>query len=192
MTKPMEFFYVVELGCYIHQLMWTEVHRSDAVEMIIHHFATIGLIAGSYVSNFTRVGLTIIFIHDVADIFLESAKVVNYINLANKQMTWLHTLSTVQFVIFAITFVITRLFIYPFYVLNSVFFEGREVFGGWQGYYFFSVLLSVLQCLHIFWFYLIARMAYRLVTTGTDKDERSDDEEEDDDEDPNSNSLKED
>ena len=38
----------------------------------------------------------------------------------------------------------------------------------------------VLIFLHLFWFYLIARMIYRLITTGIDKDERSEDEDEDD------------
>ena len=37
----------------------------------------------------------------------------------------------------------------------------------------------MLQVLHVFWFYLIARMIYKLATTGIEKDERSDDEDED-------------
>ncbi|RYH25823.1 hypothetical protein EON65_15240 [archaeon] len=48
------------------------------------------------------------------------------------------------------------------YILYSVFVEGYSAFGcEWEGCYFFAGLLSMLQCLHIFWFYLIARMIYR-------------------------------
>lgn len=37
----------------------------------------------------------------------------------------------------------------------------------------------MLQCLHIFWFYLISRMIYKLMIVGSvEKDVRSDDEEE--------------
>lgn len=37
-------YYQLAMGCYLHQLMWTEVSRSDAVEMIVHHLTTILLI----------------------------------------------------------------------------------------------------------------------------------------------------
>lgn len=40
-------------------------------------------------------------------------------------------------------------------------------------------LLGTLQLVNCFWFFLILRIAYRLVAAGTKKDERSDDEEED-------------
>jgi hypothetical protein len=60
-----------------------------------------------------------------------------------------------------------------------VFFEAPNHFGvNWAGFWVFSMLLVVLQLLHMFWFYLIAKMIYRLLSTGIEKDERSDDEEE--------------
>lgn len=81
--------------------------------------------------------------------------------------------------VFAITFAITRLYIYPRYVLYEVIFESPKTFGSdWIGYWAFAVLLSILQVLHIFWYSLIAKMIYKLVTTGIEKDERSDDEDE--------------
>lgn len=42
----------------------------------------------------------------------------------------------------------------------------------------FIGLLVALQCLHIFWFYLILKMIFRLMSGNMSKDERSDDEEE--------------
>ena len=36
-SDAIKLYYTLELGCYIHQLMWTEVSRSDALEMILHH-----------------------------------------------------------------------------------------------------------------------------------------------------------
>jgi len=50
--------------------------------------------------------------------------------------------------------------------------------GMWPGYWFFAILLCSLQVLHVFWFYLIARMAYRIMLVGeVEKDVRSDDDE---------------
>ena len=66
------FYYQIEIGAYLHQLIYTEVDRSDAAEMIVHHFVTLGLLFGSYFCGFTRIGSTILLLHDFADIFLES------------------------------------------------------------------------------------------------------------------------
>lgn len=179
MTIMLEFYYHVELGCYLHQLMWTEIHRSDALEMILHHLTTIALIMSSYLTNFTRIGSSILLLHDLSDVFLESAKVFNYMNLANPKIKILKIVCDSIFVVFAVSFVITRLIIYPRYVISSVLFEASVEFGTeWIGYWAFVVMLVVLQLLHIFWFYLIARMVYKMVTYGVETDERSEEGEE--------------
>jgi hypothetical protein len=64
-----------------------------------------------------------------------------------------------------------------------VFFEAPIHFGtNWAGFWVFSGLLVVLQLLHIFWFYLIAKMLWQLFSTGVDKDVRSDDDDDVDEE----------
>jgi len=179
-SSAIEFYYQVELGAYIHQLMWTEVSRSDASEMILHHVTTISLIVLSYLTNYTRVGTSILLLHDLADVFLESAKIFNYSSNA-KGHEWAKHVCDVLFIIFAVTFFVTRLIIYPRYIIYSVLFEAPNEFGvEWVGFWVFAGLLVILQGLHIFWFYLIGRMIHRLITTGIEKDERSDDEGEDD------------
>ena len=175
LTAAISLYYHVELGSYMHQLLWTEVNRKDTIEMMLHHLITISLIVTSYLTNYTRVGASILFLHDLADVFLESAKLFNYTSKA-KGHGWAKNVCDVLFAIFAITFFITRLVIYPRYIIGSVLFEAPAFFGtDWIGYWVFAGLLIMLELLHIFWFYLIARMIYRLVTTGIEKDERSDD-----------------
>lgn len=176
-TQAMDLYYQVQLGAYIHQLCWTEVHRSDALEMIIHHITTILLLTFSYITNFTRVGASILLLHDSSDVFLESAKCFNYVSKA-KDSKWACKFCDTIFALFALTFLITRLIMYPRYIIFSVFFEAPNHFGtNWAGFWVFSVLLVILQFLHIFWFYLIAKMLWTLLSTGVEKDERSDDEE---------------
>jgi len=71
-NAAVKMYFQMEVGAYLHQLMWTEVSRSDSTEMIIHHAVTLSLLFGSYFYNFTKMGSVIILIHDFSDIFLES------------------------------------------------------------------------------------------------------------------------
>jgi hypothetical protein len=41
---------------------------------MIHHIATTLLLVYSYYVNFTRVGVMVLLVHDMSDIFLEAAK----------------------------------------------------------------------------------------------------------------------
>ena len=182
LCPKLKFFFMVELGSYLHQLLWTEVKRKDALEMIIHHIVTILLIGFSYSCNFWRIGCVIMVIHDIADVFLESAKCCNYIKTIGKR-DWAGTCCDVLFGCFALSFFITRLVIFPGHIGWSVWSEGPLPPRNWWGALsFYIFLLIVLQILHIFWFSTIAKMIYKLVTTGIEKDERSDDDSEREDE----------
>jgi hypothetical protein len=180
----LKFYYIIELGCYIHQLWWTEVNRKDATEMIVHHCATICLISFSWVTNFSRIGSSILLTHDLADIFLESAKCISYASKV-KDQKWLSKICDILFAIFALTFGYTRLYIYPKFLVNSLLFESNLFYNPigvtpWIGYWVFAGLLSTLQVLHVFWFYLIVKMVYQLFTSGIDGDVRSESDEEPD------------
>jgi ceramide synthetase len=175
LTKSISFYYQVELGAYFHQLLWTEVSRSDAAEMIVHHFVTIFLVVLSYLLNFTRIGTAILLLHDSADVFLESAKVFNYIS-KSPGGDWSKVICDALFGAFAVTFFVTRLVFYPKHILYSVVVTAQQLFGFSPAYWIFTALLATLQVLHIFWFYLISRMLYVvLFSGGVDKDIRSDD-----------------
>ena len=128
--------------------------------------------------NFSRIGSVILLLHDAADVFLESAKCFNYASKV-KGREWAKTVCDVMFALFAITFFVTRLVFFPRFVIYDVLFVSPITFNNdWFGYWTFAGLLITLECLHIFWFYLVMRMVWRLLTTGIEKDERSDDEEE--------------
>lgn len=176
-SRLMYLYYQIELGCYLHQLHWTEVSRSDAVEMIVHHLITITLILASFLTNFTRIGTSILLVHDFADVFLEFGKCINYISKSPESKAWASPLTDACFACFALSFFVTRLVIYPRFLLYSFLYESAAIMGMWPGYWLFSTMLVGLQCLHVFWFYLIVRMIYRLMIVGEiEKDVRSDEE----------------
>ncbi|KAL4658894.1 ceramide synthase 2-like isoform X2 [Arapaima gigas] len=148
---------------------WQGYPQQDFKEQIIHHIATIFLIGFSYCANYIRVGTLVMLIHDSSDFLLESAKMFNYAG-------WKRTCDGL-FVTFATVFLVTRLVIFPSKVLHTTLVLSMEFFTPFFGYYFFNVLLLILQTLHVFWAYLILRMICKFIFMGkVERDERSDEE----------------
>ncbi|VFV40009.1 lag1 longevity assurance homolog [Lynx pardinus] len=144
-----------------------DIKRKDFLIMFMHHLATIGLITFSYINNMVRVGTLVMCLHDVSDFLLEAAKLANYAKYQR--------LCDTLFVIFSAVFVVTRLGIYPFWILNTTFFESWEMIGPYPSWWLFNGLLLILQVLHVIWSYLIVRIAFKALIRGkVSKDDRSD------------------
>ncbi|KAJ0011741.1 hypothetical protein NQD34_012716 [Periophthalmus magnuspinnatus] len=174
-VQPMEWthywYYMLELGFYASLLLRisVDVKRKDFREQVIHHLATIFLLSFSYCANYIRIGTLVMLLHDSSDILLESAKMFNY------GTGWRKTCDSL-FIVFAAVFLVTRLVIFPSKIIHSTLVLSMEVFEPFFGYYFFNILLMVLQALHLFWAGLILRMIYKFLKGKLEKDERSDDE----------------
>uniref|UniRef100_A0A7N5JEH4 sphingosine N-acyltransferase n=1 Tax=Ailuropoda melanoleuca TaxID=9646 RepID=A0A7N5JEH4_AILME len=171
-TIPSQYwYYMIELSFYWSLLfsIASDVKRKDFKEQIIHHVATIILISFSWFANYVRAGTLIMALHDSSDYLLESAKMFNYAG-------WKNTCNNI-FIVFAVVFIITRLVILPFWILHCTVVYPLELYPAFFGYYFFNCMMGVLQLLHIFWAYLILRMAHKFVTGKLVEDERSDREE---------------
>lgn len=178
-------YYMIELGFYASLLfsVASDVKRKDFKEQIIHHLATITLISFSWCVNYIRAGTLIMLVHDSSDYLLESAKMFNYAG-------WRNTCNYI-FILFAAVFIITRLVIFPFWIMYCTWVYPVTIYPPFFGYYFFNGLLLVLQCLHIFWAVLIIRMAVRFLTNNeVVQDERSDKEETDESEEEEENDEK--
>lgn len=155
----LKLFYLTQLAvwvftCFSHRFL--EIRRKDYVEMYVHHVATILLVAGSYHGSNLRIGIVILLIHDFSDIFIDSMKMINYLKLEDKAG---YFLSEIAFTINCLVWVYFRLYVFPFRVLKSAFYEG-QLASFWAPS---CVLLSVLQVLHVFWFYLMLRIAYKVI-----------------------------
>ncbi|XP_041702697.1 ceramide synthase 5-like isoform X2 [Coregonus clupeaformis] len=101
------------------------------------------------------------------DIKRKFAKLANY-----AKYQWI---CDTGFVVFSIVFFITRLVIYPFWIIYSVLVESWEIIGPYRSWWLLNGLLLVLQTLHVIWFYLIARIAIKAIFKGkVAKDDRSD------------------
>ena len=166
--------------------------------MMLHHLITISLIITSYLTNYTRVGVSILFLHDLGIIILSLLLLLLLLLTIIFSWCFLRECKTFQlyiqsqrtwvgqkylwctfcnfcfnFLYYSIRYDYYYYYYYYFYyyllsviyprnIIGSVLFEAPEVFGtDWAGYWVFAGLLIMLELLHIFWFYLIARMIYR-------------------------------
>lgn len=162
-------YYMLELSLYwsLTLSQFVDVKRKDFWEMFVHHLTTICLLCFSWTCNLTRVGTLVMVIHDIADIFLEAAKMCKY---TNYQKT-----CDVLFASFAVTWIVTRLGVYPTWILYSTTIEAPQIVEMFPAYYIFNGLLSILLVLHVVWTYFILKIVYKAMYSGkTEKDTRSD------------------
>jgi hypothetical protein len=169
-TATLWFYYWWGTGFYLSELfaIFVEPKRSDFVEYFAHHVTTLLLLTFSTAFSFMRIGVMILLLHDITDIFLCAAKLLHY---AHKEF-----LTNVFFVIFVVSFAYLRLYCFPFLWYSSMF-QGPNVRSVSYGYYPCVYLMLVLQVLHVYWFALVVKMVVRILT-GIRGDVRSDDDDE--------------
>ena len=90
-------------------MLETRKSNSDFVVMCVHHCITITLILTGYILRHFKYGIVVGVCHDMTDIFLEGSKIINYLIG--------EPLSLISFLMFAISFFISRLVIYPTYLI---------------------------------------------------------------------------
>ncbi|GAC73018.1 protein transporter [Moesziomyces antarcticus T-34] len=191
-------YYLGSCAFYIQQLfvLHVEARRSDHWQMFSHHVITIALIAGSYVCSYHRVGNAILCLMDPSDIALNIAKMLKYAG-------W-QTTCDIAFGLFMISWLVTRHVLY-IRVVWSCIHDTLKVMSFRPTNYltgdfftrpaFFTLigLLCALQVILLMWFYMICRVAYRVVTKAGAVDSRSDAESsyEDDEEDEQATATRE-
>lgn len=150
-------YYLYQLGFYVHSTychFTLEVKRQDFWPLFFHHIITIGLIYFSLALSYTRIGLLVLVCHDAGDIPLECGKIAVYMK-SPAQNFW--------YIMLVITWLATRLSIFPFYIIYSAYWDAIEVVKVPTYHIQFNVGLVFLQILHIYWFGLILRIGYRVL-----------------------------
>ena len=137
---------MISLGFYCSQFItqFTDIKRRDFWQMFIHHVVTLMLLSISWITNMFRIGSLILLVHDCSDVFLEFIKALKYAKL--------HKACDMIFIFFVITWIGTRLLIFPRLIFIN-FFESPE--RNCPLLFLLNILLVLLLLLHIFWTYLI-------------------------------------
>lgn len=193
MKQKLKFLYGFAGGFYtysIFALLFWETRRSDFGISMSHHIATLMLIVFSYLAKLARVGSVVLAVHDASDVFLEIGKMTKY--------SGLEIIPSISFLLFAISWLVLRLIIFPFMIIRSTSYEclkylDRTMAEGPVYYYVFNTLLITLQVMHIYWWVLIWRMIVRQIQdrgklsddVRSDSDSDSDSDDDSDDEDKN-------
>lgn len=166
------------ITAHYYGLMMSETVRprrknDGRLKIMLHHVLTLQLLTFSWVCNFTRVGMLVLLIHSVADIPLLIAKLCKY---AGREAA-----SNMFFACFLLSWLATRCYLYPFWVMRSVFFEATTYMFMPSAYVFMG-LLTALLALNLSWTFLILRMVFRTFITNTPiRDLHEEEEEEDED-----------
>ncbi|CAH8854320.1 unnamed protein product [Trichobilharzia szidati] len=160
MPTEIHWYYMIQLGYYTASLIWVfyEVKRSDFKVLLGHHIATVSLLAFSYITNHHRIGALILLLHDIADCWMEAAKLCKYVKK--------HAASEVLFTIFVFVWIVTRLTYFPLWVIWTTYKFGIVEHGPYPASCIMVGFLLVLQALHIYWFCLIVKVAFQLKTQG--------------------------
>jgi len=156
------------------------------------------LMIGSWFSYNHRIGTLVLFLHDIGDIFLPIGKCYTYaeehirITKSKRQYDMHKAIGMGSFVIFVVAFAIPRLLLYGSLIYQGIFKFGwyRCTSDTWRtgqcvpahiGEFWptsLVLLMGLLYPMHVFWFYLIVKMAFRLLfQPGQYDDVRSDDDE---------------
>ncbi|CCH62689.1 hypothetical protein TBLA_0I00240 [Henningerozyma blattae CBS 6284] len=190
-TGLYKIFYLGQASFWAQQacvlVLQLEKPRKDHKELVFHHIVTLLLIWSSYVFHFTKMGLAVYITMDVSDFFLALSKTLNYLD---------SSLTVPMFLVFASSWVYLRHYVnikILWSVLTQFRTEGNYIlnyatqqYKCWISLPIVFVLISALQLVNLYWFFLILKIVYNVTYKGIVKDARSDEEggeDEDEDED---------
>jgi hypothetical protein len=171
-------YYAISLGYHMQRALtqFSNPSRKDFWVLFIHHWSTIVCITFSYFAAFMRSGALVLFLHENADIYLEAAKICKYMGYTKAANSLIG--------IFAMSWVVFRLMLFPYKVLYEVYRNGYLTLM-WDGHpmllaWICVALLYVLEALHIWWFRLLVNVIWKMLNGKDAVDIRSDTEDEED------------
>jgi len=161
-STELKIYYHVELAYHVQSLMFHLYMpwRNDFLEMALHHSTASFLVLFSYFNGFVRIGSIVLFVHDVGDVVGYSVKAT--VDTDYKRAT------ISIYVLLLISWFFTRLFVFPFYILYTIMFDGTHMVpaDSRNTFHYLEGMLYILQCLHIYWYCLFLIMGYVYSKTG--------------------------
>jgi ceramide synthetase len=162
-SAAFEWSFQIAMAYHISELasqVLFEWSKPDFVEMMVHHSTTCFLILSSLCMNYVRIGSLVLFLHYISDIPVYFTKI--FVDTPLKLVTVTCYLSCL------VSWAYLRLYVFPHYVIHSVIYDGAgeiPLIGqeSWAGFVFG---LSLLLCLHMYWYGLFLKIGWALLRTG--------------------------
>ena len=184
-TTSVRAAYMFDLAAYLvtaYGHRFINVRKTDYYLMFVHHLTTIALILFSYLSYNHRIGMVILFLHDISDVITDFTQFLNHARIEGKDFLYAGECS---FLCLITTWFYTRLVILPLRVIKSIVIDAHSMCAAahqgkpWlypkcEGIPFWGpavVMLCILVCMHAYWFYLFCRILYNIVTSVKDPDQ---------------------
>ncbi|KAJ3159431.1 hypothetical protein HDU86_001749 [Geranomyces michiganensis] len=176
MSPLMKLYYKTGFSSYLYgsiSIIFFEPRQKDFAVMVSHHLVTLSLMFLSYLWPYFRIGCAILLLHDLSDPIMELAKMALY---AGKTR-----LADALFGTFAVVFIVTRNWIFPYYIIRSIFQYAYDaphptLAMGISVRDACVAFLCTLEVFHLFWASLILRMAKNaIVNKGVGDDARNED-----------------
>lgn len=158
----LERVYVLQCAIWAYTAVshrWIDARHKDYYVMFTHHVLTIFLVTMSWGINL-RFGVLVLLLHDASDIGIDLVKMANYAGLGLDGDYRLPITETV-FVLALIVWSYLRLYVFPFHLLPSAYWESDGVCEGtWDGCLLMRMSLSILAVMHVWWTYLLVRVLF--------------------------------
>ncbi|TMW60692.1 hypothetical protein Poli38472_000734 [Pythium oligandrum] len=171
--------YLVQLAIWIYTAFsckFLEEIRKDYIVMMTHHIVTIALVTWSYAVGYLPVGVVVLFIHDLSDVPLDMMKMANHLKMEGFGGLFA---TEILFVVLIVDWIYFRMYLFPVNVIKSTLIENREscmplaeahdftnLTPCVPSWFLFNALLITLFFLHIWWGFLIIRVAVGVITKG--------------------------
>nr|CDS17732.1 lag1 longevity assurance 1 [Echinococcus granulosus] len=160
--------YMFQIGFYAHSFyaaLRLDVRRKDTSVLLIHHVLTIALLSFSFFAKFHRVGLLVLFLHDISDVILELGKF--FIAVRSKYPEYANRLEHIAnclFAAFVLTWFYLRIYLFPTKVIYGTTWGVYLTHLDREAYFFlfFNTMLTTLYLLHIYWSYFIVVMLCKI------------------------------
>lgn len=180
-TSDVYWLYMIQMGFYLHCVyatLFIETRRKDFLVLMIHHFLTLSLLLFSLAVRFQKIGLMVLFLHDIGDVMLEVSKSVVYCKFRGKhERPYIETAANILFLLFTAQWIFFRLYWFPIKVLYSSATVSVVVYPGGPFYIPFNIMLTILYIMQIYWFAFIIALIVRVMLGGKVEDIREDSEE---------------
>lgn len=166
MSISLQRYYQAQLAFYCSGIIFhfLETKRRDYWVMLFHHICTAGLIAGSYICCYHRIGCLVLITREFSDILLHLTKVAVFLGYSE--------LKTVGFLSLMISWIPLRLFMYPYSILWSTMVDAPRVMGYellrtvMVHYVGFNIALFCLLPLDWYYFVIGMQVGIRRLKTG--------------------------
>ncbi|XP_014246752.1 translocating chain-associated membrane protein 1 isoform X2 [Cimex lectularius] len=122
MTFMFKFFYIIQICYWLHtypELYFQKVKKEDIFDKVSYATVAIFFIASFYLFNFTRVGVCLLVVHYLAEVFNHISALISFVDKEEKGKAVSTLVTQAVFVLARLTSVILAFLIFWFGLANS-------------------------------------------------------------------------